>query len=284
MKKYIIINIDLYYIIILYYCKMFRNVSFNNFICKFGQKKDGVQYGGSYILSNIKKSKKTHINHININSQQDYAKGYSLIKHNHAHNRFNINLGGDHSISACTIQPLIDSYKKDLLVIWIDAHADINTYDKSLTKNLHGMPLASLCGLMKPWYTSNHYPFKKLSRQNLIYIGIRDLDNFESEYIKNKKLTHFRYFDWNIFRFIRNHPAKYIHISCDIDAMDPYICASTGTPVADGLSRYQIEYIIDFAKPRLISFDLVEFNPLIGTRSECNRTMYQIKKIIKKIK
>jgi arginase len=264
---------------------MFRKIAFNNFICKFGQKKDGVQYGGSYILSKIKYPKQTQIKNININSHQDYAKGYKLIKQNISQGYFNINLGGDHSISACTIQPLIDSYKDDLLVIWIDAHADINTYDASLTKNLHGMPVASLCGVMNPWYNIGQrpYQFESLSKQNLIYVGIRDLDAYESTYIQKQNISYFPEFNWKLILKILNHPAKYIHISCDIDAMDPSICKSTGTPVPNGLSRKNIEEIIFYSQSRLISFDLVEFNPLIGTRSECNQTMYQIKKILKSI-
>jgi arginase len=264
---------------------MFRNLAFNNFICKFGQKKNGVQYGGKYILSTIKYPKQTQIKNVKISTYKDYVKGYKLVRQNLSQGRFNINLGGDHSISACTIQPLIDSYKDDLLVIWIDAHADINTYESSLTKNLHGMPLAPLCGTMKPWYKTGYqkYKYEKLSTQNLIYVGIRDLDKYESTYIQDQNILYFPEFNWKLIMTILNHPAKYIHISCDIDAMDPSICKSTGTPVPNGLSRSNIEHIIFYSQSRLISFDLVEFNPLIGTRSECNQTMYQIKKILKSI-
>jgi len=262
---------------------MFCKIAFNNFICKFGQKKDGVQYGGTYILSKIKRPSQSLINHITINSRQDYAKGYDICKRLSKRKIFNINLGGDHSISACTIQPLIDSYKRELLVIWIDAHADINTYEESHTKNLHGMPLAVLTGLMDPWYVIKNNKFEKLSKKNLIYVGIRDLDPFESTLIKNCNITYFRDYNQAILNLIERHPAKYIHISCDIDAMDPSISPSTGTPVENGLHRTCIENIIECSKPRLISFDLVEFNPLIGTLSERNRTMYQIKKILKRL-
>jgi len=79
---------------------------------------------------------------------------------------------------------MLDHYKNDLLVIWIDAHADINTYETSFTKNIHGMPpLASLTGLMPHWYRIKNPRFI-LPTQNLLYIGIRDLDPFEEIIIK----------------------------------------------------------------------------------------------------
>jgi len=255
----------------------------NNFRCKFGQKKDGVQFGGDVILnSNIMKRKvlrHSQINNINIKNYSDYENRYQVINKGLKKGLFNINLGGDHSIAVSTIQPMLDNYKDDLLVIWIDAHADINTFDSSITKNIHGMPLASLTGLMPHWYGVNKNRFI-LPTNNLLYIGIRDLDPFEETIVENKKLSYFKSFDNNIIDTINNNPASYIHISCDIDGLDPQFTPSTGTAVNNGLSVKNINKIINVSKSRLVSFDLVEFNPLIGKKKDVKKTLVNINKIL----
>jgi arginase len=261
-----------------------KRVIINNFRCKLGQKKDGVQFGGNTIITNLKngvlrKKVACNITHIDIDKSADYRKGYNVIKTNLNKGYFNLNLGGDHSISAATIQPLIDKYKDDLLVIWIDAHADLNTYTSSLTKNSHGMPLGALTGLMDHWYKvqnkTNH-----LQPKNLLYIGIRDLDAFEKDTILEKKIVNFPTYTSDICTIIEEHPAKHIHISCDIDSMDPALMPSTGTVVPNGLTVKNVLNILRAANPRLVSFDLVEFNPLIGNRRKVKTTLGNITRIL----
>ena len=159
-----------------------RRVTINNFRCMLGQKKNGVQFGGNAIIENLKngvlkKKLDIDITHIDMNRISDYQKGYKVVKQKLNRGYFNLNLGGDHSISAATIQPLLEKYKDDLLVIWIDAHADMNTYTSSITKNSHGMPVGALTGLMDHWYKVNNNK-NHLKPENLMYIGIRDLDAF----------------------------------------------------------------------------------------------------------
>ena len=262
-----------------------KQYAINNFICKFGQKKNGVQYGGDAILNStsVLKSRKVQstslINTITIKKHADYRDGYKIVHESIRQGLFNINLGGDHSISASTVQPMLDHYKDDILVIWIDAHADINTFEASHTKNLHGMPLASLTGLMNHWYQvkKNRFilPFK-----NLLYVGIRDLDEFEDALIHKKEIVHYNVFDHQVIQKIKEHPAKYIHISCDIDSMDPTFAPSTGTAVPNGLRVKNINKIIKASKDRLVGFDLVEFNPLIGNKRDVKQTLLHINKIL----
>lgn len=266
---------------------MFRQFNkqyvFNNFRCKFGQKKDGVQFGGDMILnSNVMKQRllrNTRINNIDIKTHSDYRDGYKVVNNGLKKGLFNVNFGGDHSIAVSTIQPMLDHYKNDLLVIWIDAHADINTYEKSFTKNIHGMPLASLTGLMPHWYRIKTPRFI-LPTQNLLYIGIRDLDPFEEIIIKKKQISYFNSFDKSVIETINNNPAKYIHISCDIDGLDPQLTPSTGTAVKNGLTVKNVIKIINTSKSRLVSFDLVEFNPLIGKKRDVKKTLLNINKIL----
>jgi arginase len=256
---------------------------FNNFRCNFGQKKDGVELGGNLILqSNVMKQqilRNTPINTIDIRNYSDYRDGYKTINNGLKKGLFNVNFGGDHSIAVSTIQPMLDHYKNDLLVIWIDAHADINTFDSSITKNVHGMPLAALTGLMPHWYGVKKSRFI-LPTQNLLYIGIRDLDPFEETIIKNKQIKYFKSFDKNVIETINNNPAKYIHISCDIDGLDPKFTPSTGTAVNNGLQVKNVNKIINISKSRLVSFDLVEFNPLIGKKRDVKKTLLTINKIL----
>lgn len=256
---------------------------FNNFRCKFGQKKDGVQLGGDMILqSNVMKRHRLRsalINTINIKNYSDYSDGYKAVNNGLKKGLINVNFGGDHSIVVSTIQPLLDHYKNDLLVIWIDAHADINTYEASNTKNIHGMPLASLTGLMPHWYKVKKSRFI-LPTQNLLYIGIRDLDPFEETIVKNKQIIYFNSFHKNVIETINNSPAKYIHISCDIDGLDPQFTPSTGTAVNGGLQVKDVIKIIKTSKSRLVGFDLVEFNPLIGKKRDVKKTLLSINKIL----
>jgi len=261
----------------------------NNFRCAFGQKKNGVQLGGDVILQNFMRKKPRHltvdIKQINIKRYIDYQKGYKLVQHNLEKGQFNINLGGDHSIAAATVQPLLTHYKDDLLVIWIDAHADLNTYDSSLTKNIHGMPVGALIGLMDHWYNihNKYTKHSPLAAQNLLYIGIRDLDPFERDTIMTHGIPNFPTYTTEVIQAIRAHPARHIHISCDIDSMDPCVMPATGTPVPQGLLLKNVLNIIKAAKPRLVGFDLVEFNPLIGNKREVRTTLNNIHRILSKV-
>ena len=276
----------------------------NNFRCAFGQQKNGVQLGGDMILQHFMDKKPRQlavdINHIDIKCHRDYQKGHKQVHHNLQKGRFNINLGGDHSIAAATIQPLLTHYKDDLLVIWIDAHADLNTHHSSLTKNMHGMPVGALTGLMDHWYMydksmrmrsnsmrSNSMRSNSirstLAMKNLLYIGIRDLDPFEQDTIMTHGIPHFQTYTSEVIQTIRAHPAQHIHISCDIDSMDPCIMPSTGTPVPHGLALKNVLNIIKAAKPRLIGFDLVEFNPLLGNKRQVRTTLNNIHRILNKV-
>jgi len=264
---------------------MQSRMNINNFKCMFGQKKFGVQYGGNYIINHMNLNKDL-VNDIDIKKYSDYSHGYRIVNSNLKQNKFNLNLGGDHSIAVSTIRPLVDLYKKDLLVVWIDAHADINTFVSSKSHNIHGMPVSSLMGTMNHWYdpifnkTEVKYKSSNLVKKNLVYVGIRDLDNYEKELIERKKILFYKKLTNNLITLIESHSAKYIHISCDIDGLDPNIMPSTGTPVKDGLSLNDVNTIINVCKKRLISFDLVEFNPMIGSHREKEITLNNIEKII----
>ncbi len=258
-----------------------KKVVFNNLMCKLGQKKIGVHYGGDYILNHLKI--KSPINTINFRSSIDYAKAYRLIDTNIKKNNFNFNIGGDHSVAVSTIQPLLDNYDKDVLVVWIDAHPDVNTLITSKSKNAHGMPVASLLGLMPHWYQSSKITFKNyLSASNLYYFGLRSIDNSERNFMQKHNLKNIETTN-ELLNLIENHPASKIHISCDVDGINPELIPSTGTKVKGGLTIDDVTKVIDASKSRLTSFDLVEFNPYVGNYADRMKSLDNISTIVKKV-
>jgi arginase len=254
---------------------MLCTIDINNIRCNIGQKKSGVEQGGDYLIKLFEMNKFTkHI--FDLNSYDDYKKPYEHILNS---NNFCINLGGDHSIGSPILQAQLDKYKDDILFIWIDAHADINTFDTSPSSNIHGMPVATLFGLMEHWWSSekSHH---KLNPNNLLYVGIRDLDSGEVDFINDLNITYFKNYSTMVNEWIQKHPAGKIHISLDIDGLDPTVMPSTGTAVDDGLNINDVIEIINQTKNRLVSFDMVEFNPLLGTDEDKDNTFNNCKIIL----
>jgi len=248
-----------------------KTILINNFRCAWGQKKKGVELGGDLILSRLPPT--LPIRTLEFKNLNGYTEASKHIDQ-HIRRNFCLNLGGDHSIAVATVKPLLDIYKDDLLVVWIDAHPDLNTQETSVSKNLHGTPVASLLGLEPYWY-SVEFPPHRLKPHNLVYFGIRDIDPPETKFIHQLNIPVYQKSE-EVISFLDSHPAKYIHISCDIDAMDPEIMSSTGTPVKDGLTILSVKKIIRHCLPKLISFDLVEFNPLLGDREKTLNNIMEI--------
>lgn len=254
-------------------------LNINNLRCNIGQKKIGVEQGGNYILKMYEPTfnfTQFKITNFDFNHYNDYAHAYEYIR---STKDFCINLGGDHSVGAITVQPQLDKFKDDLLVIWIDAHADINTWETSVSKNIHGMPVAPLVGLMEHWWESP-YTHHKLKPENLLYVGIRDLDPAEVNFISQLKIPNFSSYSKVVESWIKSHPAGKIHISLDIDGIDPQNMPSTGTTAPNGLCVEDVIQIINISKDKLVSFDMVELNPLIGTDLDVQNTLKNCKNIL----
>ncbi len=255
---------------------MHKNIIINNLRCALGQKKFGVDLGPDYLSKIINKKYPSNI--VTMSSLDNFTDAYDLLYHI---DNFALNLGGDHSIGAVTVQAQLDKHHDDLLVIWIDAHADVNTMESSVTKNIHGMPVAPLLGLMSHWWKSSFVKtHHKLKPKNLLYVGIRDLDPPEVDIIDKLKIKYFDKYSDQVCSWIKSHPSSKIHISLDIDGIDPEYMPSTGTPVSDGLSVEDVKKIINTSKDRLISFDMVEFNPSIGDEDQVLKTINNCKSIL----
>ncbi len=184
---------------------------------------------------------------------------------------FPLFLGGDHSIAIGTIGGV--SHEIPTGVIWIDAHGDFNTPKTSPSGNVHGMPLATLIGDGDPGLLNIGRKGQKIDPENVVLIGIRSLDDREKGRLKESGVTVYTMRDIDeqgisavtnkaLMKFVH---MKRIHISLDMDAMDPAEAPGVGTPVPGGLTYREahlfMEILADSGK--LSSMDMVEINPIL---------------------
>lgn len=194
-------------------------------------------------------------------------------------------IGGDHSIGQATVLgSLARSAESDehVYVLWIDAHTDINTYDKSITKNHHGMPLAGVIGLEKPW--TNVEPVllpALLPTSRLLYFGARDIDEFEHHVVKDLNIFHTRDLEIMICKLkqiINTDPAAIFHISWDVDSLDPKYFNSTGVLANDGLKPSELVKLFRWINVNLYvtAMDIVEANWDLGNAEKSKKTFVTI--------
>jgi arginase len=197
-------------------------------------------------------------------------------------------LGGDHSVAAGTVSGVAEFYRQQnqkIGLIWIDAHSDINTPETSPSGNVHGMPMAALLALgqdsgLGP--LADIYGWSpKVSPENIVIIGVRDIDATEKENIRRSGITEvytMRDIDERGMRTVMEEALRAAgrgtagyHVSLDMDWIDPEDAPGVGTPVRGGATYREahlaMEIIADHG--RLLSFEIVEVNPVIDER---NRT------------
>lgn len=193
-------------------------------------------------------------------------------------------LGGDHSIAAGTVSGVAEFYhrrQKKIGLIWIDAHADINTPETSPSGNVHGMPLAAILGL-GPDSLRNIFDWSpKVAPENTVLIGVRDIDITEKENIRRAGITEvytMRDIDERGMRTVMEEALRAAgrgtagyHVSLDMDWIDPEDAPGVGTPVRGGATYREAHLAMEILADhgRMLSFELVEVNPVID---EHNRT------------
>lgn len=186
-------------------------------------------------------------------------------------------LGGDHSIALGTVAAATEA--DPVGVLWIDAHADFNTPATSPTGNLHGMPLAAITGQGAPRLIDIGRPGPKVPARDVTLIGLRSLDPEERSLLRASGVTVFtmREIDeQGIGRVAKQaiqslaHLPK-IHVSLDMDSLDPSEAPGVGTPVPGGLTYREAHVLLELiaASASVGSVDLVEINPILDDR---NRT------------
>jgi arginase len=186
-------------------------------------------------------------------------------------------LGGDHSISIGTIGGV--SHNDAVGVIWIDAHGDFNTPQTSASGNIHGMSLSVLSGNGLPELVNIGRKGAKIKPGNVVLIGVRSLDPKERENLKKSGIVVYTMRDideegMNVIArkaLMRLNRLSRIHVSLDIDSLDPIAVPGVGTPVSGGLTYREAHLLMEvIADSGLVcSMDIVEINPIID---HCNQT------------
>jgi arginase len=192
-------------------------------------------------------------------------------------------LGGDHSIAVGTASGVSRFFREEgqnIGIIWLDAHADMNTPDTSPSGNVHGMPLACVVG-MGPLELTHLYGYApKVSPRNAVIVGLRDVDQLEKPHVRDSGVRAFTMRDIDerglrsvmdeAIRFACDGTAGFI-LSLDMDFVDPRDAPGVGTAVRGGVTYREahlaMEMICDSGK--MVAMEVVEVNPVID---EANRT------------
>lgn len=192
--------------------------------------------------------------------------------------RFPLVLGGDHSIAIGTLAGVSKHYK-DLGVIWYDAHGDLNTADTSPSGNIHGMPLAASLGYGHPSLTTIGGYSPKIKKENVVVIGARDIDDGEKEFIKenNIKVYTMHEIDRLGMTKVMEQTINYlkertdgVHLSLDLDGLDPSDAPGVGTPVLGGISYRESHLAMEMLEEShlITSAEFVEINPILDRKNQ----------------
>lgn len=196
-------------------------------------------------------------------------------------------LGGDHSVTIGTVDATVNAHE-DVAVIWVDAHADLNTPATSPSGSAHGMPVALLAKDLAdywPYLPGMDWQVPKLPLSNLAYIGLRSVDEYERLTMEKFNICAFGMQDVEslgitgtvelALRHVDPYKRRAIHLSFDIDALDALEAPSTGTPVRGGLTLREGIHIMEKVHEtgRLAAVDLVEVNPGLGSERDVRTTV-----------
>jgi arginase len=192
-------------------------------------------------------------------------------------------LGGDHSVAIGTaggVSKYFHKRGKKIGMIWLDAHADMNTPESSPSGNVHGMPLACIVGMGPPELTNMFGYAPKIAAANTVIVGLRDVDEMEKPHIRESGVRAFTMRDLderglrNIMREaieVATDGTEGFHLSLDMDFVDPQHAPGVGTPVRGGATYREahlaMEMICDSGQ--MLAMEVVEVNPVID---EANRT------------
>lgn len=189
-------------------------------------------------------------------------------------NSFPLVLGGDHALGLGSVSGA-SQFFKELAVIWIDAHGDINTDETSPSGNIHGMPLAAALGVGNEKLKNIYFEGLKVKPENVFIIGARDLDPGEILLAEEKNINIYSMEQIkeeglevvlaSIVKEIKSKNLNAIHLSYDLDSMDGPLVPGTGLPIPDGFNERQAKLIFEklFETKLVRSMDIVELNPLL---------------------
>ena len=201
-----------------------------------------------------------------------------------ATHRIPLFLGGDHSVSIGTIGGV--THGRPTGVLWIDAHGDFNTPETSITGNVHGMPLAILLGRGEPTLVDVGRPGPKLRPADVAVLGLRQLDPRERELLKSSGTNLFTMRDIdelgasNVLRqaLASLGHVPHLHVSLDMDAVDPAEAPGVGTAVRGGLTYREAQLLMEIIADtgKLASMDVVEVNPVLDCDNRTARIAVEL--------
>ncbi|MCG7336629.1 arginase [Sporosarcina sp. ACRSM] len=193
--------------------------------------------------------------------------------------RFPLVLGGDHSIAIGTLAGLADHYS-NLGVIWYDAHADLNTAETSPSGNIHGMPLAVSIGMGDERLVHLHSATVKLKPENIVIIGARSVDPGERQLIREKGIKVFTMHEIDRYgmtavmeeaiAYLQLRAVDGVHLSLDLDGLDPLYTPGVGTPVPGGISYRESHLAMEMLEDSglITSAEFVEVNPILDEKNK----------------
>jgi arginase len=191
---------------------------------------------------------------------------------------FPIFLGGDHSIAIGTVSGIARSASGERTgVIWVDAHADFNTPATSPSGNIHGMPLATLTGRGHPDLVEIGSPGASVRTEDVVTIGLRSVDVEEKRLLREAGVRVYTMKDIDAYgaaRVVRSAikgltDVDRVHLSLDLDAVDPEVAPGVGTPVRGGLTYREAHLLMELVNEAGIisSLDVVEVNPILDVKN-----------------
>jgi arginase len=206
---------------------------------------------------------------------------YEAIRAELAHARLPILLGGDHCLAVGSISAVARhcrDTKKKLRVLWLDAHADFNTSELSPSGNIHGMPVACLCGFGPRELIGLSGVTPAISPKNIRQVGIRSVDQGEKKFVHEQGLEVFdmRYIDEHGMRATMEQALEgldsdtHLHVSFDVDFLDPEVAPGVGTTVPGGPTYREAQLCMEMIADtgRLASLDVMELNPALDVRNK----------------
>jgi arginase len=194
---------------------------------------------------------------------------------------FPLVLGGDHSQAIGTISGMARHHKarsERIGVIWVDAHTDMNTPDTTSSGNIHGMPLAALLGYGSPELTALAGDGPALQPEDVAIIGVRDVDPREVELVRRTGVGVYTMSELDArgtsvclreaYERVSRHTVG-VHLSFDLDGVDPQHAPGVGTPVPGGLTLRESHLICELAAHhKLLGMEMVELNPTLDVRNQ----------------
>ena len=206
---------------------------------------------------------------------------YSAVRETLQQGQLPVLLGGDHALAIGSIAAVAEHCRaqgKKLLVLWLDAHADANTSDSTPTGNIHGMPVACLLGIGPQALTGIGGTRPAIPTQAVRQIGIRSVDRQEKQHLHELGLCVYdmRHIDEHGMRKTMQQALEgvdantHLHVSFDIDFLDPAVAPGVGTAVPGGPTYRETQLCMEMIADtgRLSSLDIVELNPACDVRNQ----------------